>query len=210
MSLYDCTFIRNYATSNGGAVAAVGEAPDDWEIFNCTFIDNSANDCGGAFYSHAEQSMGSIINSTFINNRARVGAAIYNYGYTGTIDRCIFVNNTANSMIYGYYADGMIVSNSIIVNNYGDNLIDIPNPIIDNNWWGTTADDTEAPVVSGLTLTNYYILNMTVDDDSADITLNNLYDNGVITTSYDRYVLPSINLTLKGNNVEIAGSVARG
>ena len=67
--------------------------------------------------------MGGIINSTFINNRARVGDAIYNYGYDGTIDRCIFVNNTANSMIYGGDYATMVIKNSIIVNNYGNDLV---------------------------------------------------------------------------------------
>ena len=209
MSLYNCTFISNHATSNGGAVAAVGEAPDDWEIFNCTFIDNVADEYGGAFYSHAEQSMGNIVNSTFIGNRASAGDAIYNYGYSGTVDRCIFINNTANSMIYGSYAE-MTLSNSIIVNNYGDNLINVETPTLDNNWWGTTADDEEAPVVSGDTLTNYYVLNMALDDDSADITLNNLCDNGVIISSWDKYALPSINLTLKAKNVEVPETITLG
>ena len=209
MSIYGSTFICNHASSMGGAVAAIGDAPDDWEIFNCTFVDNSADDNGGAFYSHADQSMGDIVNSTFIGNRASAGDAIYNFGCQGTVERCIFVNNTANSMIYGEYAE-MSISNSIIVNNYGDNLMNIQTPTLDNNWWGTTSDDEDDPVVSGETLSNYYVLDMAMDDDSADITLNNLYDNGVMTTSYGGYGLPSINLTVKAKNVEVAASVTLG
>ena len=49
-------------------------------------------------------------------------------------------------MIWGEYAI-MVINNSIIVNNYGDNLIySQDTPIIDNNWWGTTTDDSDAPV----------------------------------------------------------------
>ena len=210
MSIYNCTFINNHANSNGGAIAAVGDAPDDYEIFNCTFIHNTANNWGGAFYSHADKHMGNIINSTFINNQASAGDAIYNYGDYGTIDRCIFVNNTANSMIYaGDYAK-LIVNNSIIVNNYGDNLLSTRCTLImDNNWWGTTVDD-EAPVISGDTPNTYYILNMTVDEDSVDISLNNLYDNEVITTHCDKYALPSINFIIKAKNIEVGDSVVLG
>lgn len=102
----------------------------------------------------------------------------------------------------------MVINNSIIVNNYGDNLIySQDTPIIDNNWWGTTTDDSDAPVVSGLTLDNYYVLDMVVDDDSADITLNNLYNNWVVIFSYDKYALPSVNFTVKGRNVEVADCI---
>ena len=72
---------------------------------------------------------------------------------------------------------------------------------------GTTTDDSDAPVVSGLTLDNYYVLDMVVDDDSADITLNNLYNNGVVIFSYDKYALPSVNFTVKGRNVEVADCI---
>ena len=151
--------------------------------------------------------MGGIINSTFINNRARVGDAIYNYGYDGTIDRCIFVNNTANSMIYGGDYATMVIKNSIIVNNYGNDLVGDQNPIMDNNWWGTTADDEEAPVISGQTLTNYYILNMTVDDDSADITLNNAYYKSSNSTGIvSNYSLPEIALNLYPVNLRLSTS----
>lgn len=51
---------------------------------------------------------------------------------------------------------------------------------------------------------------MIADDDSADITLNNLYDNGVIIPSYDKYALPSINFTVKAINIEVAESVFMG
>ena len=209
MSIYNSTFINNYASFNGGAIVAVGSAPDDHEIFNCTFIDNTAVNWGGAFYSNAEQDMGNIVNSTFINNKAKAGDAVYTIGYEGTIDRCIFVNNTANSMICGPWAE-MILNNSIIVNNYGDSLINVETPAYDNNWWGSTVDDEEAPVVNGDTLTNYYVLDMTVDDDSVDISLNNLYDNGIIMTSYGGYDLPSINFTLNAKNVEVVDSVVLG
>jgi predicted outer membrane repeat protein len=168
LSIYDCTFTDNRAY-NGGAVCAMGENSNDCEIFNCTFISNVAETSGGAFYSGADDRMGEIINSTFIDNLARFGDAVYIWAYVGTIDRCAFINNTANSMIYAPYAM-LTLSNSIIVNNYGDSLVEAENPIIDYNWWGTTADDDDSPVVNGDTLTNYYVLDMEVDDDSADTT----------------------------------------
>lgn len=37
LSIYDCTFINNHASKDGGAITAGGYPPKDCEIFNCTF-----------------------------------------------------------------------------------------------------------------------------------------------------------------------------
>ena len=209
MSLYNSTFINNHAALNGGVIAAMGQTSDDYELINCTFIDNVADNYGGVFYSGAYTRMGNIINSTFISNRANVGDVIFTMADNGAIDRCVFINNTAKYMIYGSYV-ALILNNSIIVNNDGPNQVYVKTPIIDNNWWGTTVDDSDAPVVSGKTLTNYYVLDMKLNENSADITLNNLYDNGVITTSYEKYALPSINFTVKAKGIEVNDKVSLG
>ena len=207
ITLKNITFKNAYSTSSGGAVYL---DTDDNSIINCTFINNQAK-TGAAIYSHAYSRMGSIINSTFINNKATEGEIIYNYADDGTLDGCIFVNNTATtSIIYTYSA--IDVQNSIFVNNEAENIFSAYDPSItaNNNWWGNTVEDYQnlpTNLGSGVTANKYYVLDMVLDDQgTVTVNLNNLYENGVITVDSD-YALPSIKFEVVGKGVEVPDSV---
>ena len=80
-------------------------------IENINFI--NANDCALRIYMASAD----VINCSFINNAG--GAVRADYYYDGVIDRCLFLNNTANSgaAIYLNDVNGLTVSNSIFNNN---------------------------------------------------------------------------------------------
>jgi len=80
LNIAACTFIKNTATTNGGAVSS-------WsgDILNCTFENNTA-EAGGAI----SVSSGRIVKSTFSNNSSGNGGAIYG---SLNLKGNIFVNN---------------------------------------------------------------------------------------------------------------------
>ena len=115
------------------------------------FIDNTNTaSYGGAIYTS-----GGILNVTdcvFVNNKAaRSGGAIYvGYRTTATVEKSVFVNNTANTMSDEYYGDAIYDGNKLTVNNsvlltnsnnfliYSDGEDNVP--YAQNNWWGTNDD----------------------------------------------------------------------
>lgn len=120
------TFI-NGKSSPGGAILAYNNMIT---FINCTFINNSAStNVGGAIFSLGNLD---VINSTFMNNTALNGAAIYfipnNIGiYNVNIYDSIFTDNIAN-----YSSAVYLLANSkdIIVN------ADIKNLVFNNNSGG--------------------------------------------------------------------------
>ncbi len=93
LTLTNCIFKDNTATSNGGAISNDGTLT----LRNCTFTDNSAPNEGGAIYNLP---MGfKISDCTFTGNNAVDGGAIYNEGgavnFPVTIVGSIFKNNIA-------------------------------------------------------------------------------------------------------------------
>ena len=79
-----CTFYKNYANGDGGAVYNVNAV-------NCTFTGNHVNHNGGGIYN------GNATDCNFKGNEAFKGGGIYN----GTATNCMFVNNVAKET----YAD---------------------------------------------------------------------------------------------------------
>lgn len=210
IDVYNSTFINNSAAKNGGAICAAGSnsgSPDDIYISNCTFINNRASNNGGAFYSYADENLGQIINSTFIKNQATsYGSAIYNYRSYGTIDGCIFMNETANTcVIYTY--NYMTVQNSIFLDNNANYILYASYPVItaNNNWFGNSMNNyVDSPKINDNTINNWYVLDLTVNHQEHKITvsLNNLYNAGEIIFDVI-YNLPKINVTIKGTNIDI-------
>ncbi|WP_296891044.1 right-handed parallel beta-helix repeat-containing protein, partial [uncultured Methanobrevibacter sp.] len=115
------------------------------------FIDNTNT----ASYGGAVYTSGGILNVTdcvFVNNKAaRSGGAIYvGYRTTATVEKSVFVNNTANTMSDEYYGDAIYDGNKLTVNNsvlltnsnnfliYSDGENNVP--YAQNNWWGTNDD----------------------------------------------------------------------
>lgn len=98
-----CTFTKNGAGTNGGAVDW-HEGAHDGFIYNSTFQHNTANANGGAVYWRGHD--GQIIDSNFINNTAKGlntdsygnsgdGGAMFWAGINGTVENCIFLDNEA-------------------------------------------------------------------------------------------------------------------
>lgn len=149
VSLYDCNFINNTASSGeGGAAMAVYELDSDIDksmnfwIENCTFVSNSAtnhNGSGGALRvsMHSPESGVSVLTSNFSGNSAKHAGAVYidtcancSFGLSKTM----FVNNTATEGHGGAVDAGgettssVDISDSVFVNNsaplgYGGALV---------------------------------------------------------------------------------------
>ena len=93
----NCTFENNSATNWGGAIYLYFAYDEDTNpIINSTFINNVAKK-GGAIYVGDESSL-TTFNCTFIKNKASEdGGAIYFEwcGNDNVIEFCSFINNTA-------------------------------------------------------------------------------------------------------------------
>ncbi|MEE1128713.1 MAG: hypothetical protein UHW99_01895, partial [Methanobrevibacter sp.] len=195
---------KNGNSSYGGAIYG---AADNINVVNCTFIGNTAYS-GAAIYSNADNNMGTISGSTFINNKATNGNVLYNYGYDGTVDGCIFVNNEASASLISTY-QRLNLQNSIFSANTATYLVNGAYSTItaNKNWFGNNKDNMdEAPnIQSSIDVTNWYILDLELNDGTATLSLK-LYDNtrGIIESTYDA---PKIKFDLTGVNVEVPSSV---
>ena len=114
VSITNCTFQNNSAANDGGAVRLDGSS-GNVSITNCTFQSNSAANDGGAVWLDGSSGNVSITNCTFLNNSATFdGGAIYiSLTDVVIIYKSTFINNTA---IRGaaVYASNRDDGNSII------------------------------------------------------------------------------------------------
>ena len=146
--LKNIIFINGKA-SQGGAISSSTSTSATYriasvEIINCTFENNSATSSststaghGGAVYFAAPSNHISIINSTFINNKAydnsgKYGGAVYINGYYATagckIINSTFINNYANYdggviWLRGKSNVNQIVDGCIFISNAGGNTV---------------------------------------------------------------------------------------
>ena len=101
ITISNTTFINNTALSYGGAIYDYGIM----EILNSTFIDNNATYGGGAifdFYENNNKQNITISSSSFINNTAESGGAIYNnQNCILNIINTSFINNTGKGLDVG-------------------------------------------------------------------------------------------------------------
>ncbi|MCZ3365608.1 right-handed parallel beta-helix repeat-containing protein [Methanobacterium veterum] len=119
LSIVDCIFEKNYATSyNGGG--AICSTSGNLTVFNSKFNNNSApSGYGGAIRSGS--TLVNISNSSFTNNQASGAGALYIYGVqtaNSTIKNSYFANNSveddwgiAGSICIAY---GSLINNTII------------------------------------------------------------------------------------------------
>ena len=150
--LINCKFLNNNATGSGGAIyivasyynnssvklvncvfegnsASLGGAIGDMlgvTIQNCRFTNNTASTKGGAYYIFMNQN-GTIVNSIFDENNAKLGGAVYNKGNI-TMTNCDLVNNHAlenGGAMYNESHDSYIY-NSIL---WGNDKNGTPNQI---------------------------------------------------------------------------------
>ena len=108
----NCNFVDNKATgdfSTGGAVYFAGNG----EVTNSNFINNTASQNGGAVYL-ADGATGSIINSEFNKNIAKMGNAIYINSNHCTISGSDFTNNPITEGAIHSVSGGIDLSNNIL------------------------------------------------------------------------------------------------
>ncbi|MEM6925495.1 MAG: right-handed parallel beta-helix repeat-containing protein, partial [Myxococcota bacterium] len=116
-----CRFVGNQGPSSGGAILLLDNDPQV-VIRNSYFEGNRSGGSGGAIYTFGNASSDlTISNSTFIDNEAVIGGAVYfNGDSNGSIDHCTFVDNTATAGGAGAlrFATGNItVRNSLLAGN---------------------------------------------------------------------------------------------
>ena len=111
-------FLGNHADHDGGAVTTCYASSD---IFNSVFINNSARRDGGAIRVSVF-GYGNVQDCIFMYNHADEWAgAYYSWAGNSSIDRCIFINNTAGTNGGAVMVSGSLnLTNSIIVNNTAD------------------------------------------------------------------------------------------
>ena len=85
--------------ANGGALSCEGAA---CVIDSCLFSRNIASGKGGAYYKY-HVNIPTIKNSTFNDNTAYDGGAVYFEGWFGNCDRCDFIRNIASHSGGGIY-----------------------------------------------------------------------------------------------------------
>jgi len=198
----DGILLKNIIFRNGlsGYGAAVYTSSEYVSIDNCTFINNTASSSGGAIYSYAYNNMGSIINSRFINNSATGAGVIYNYGYNGVIDNCIFVNNSGKYIVDHQYSHDYL-SNSIFLSN--DASLSIINGDSKNNWYGNTFDNYDTNIALG-SVSDWLYLNIKFNETHAIVSLNNLYTESSGSSSvYSNYNLPEITLNVNSTTLNL-------
>ncbi|MCE5229053.1 hypothetical protein LLG95_05590 [bacterium] len=119
MSLVNCTFSDNTATSCGGAIYNTGDAQT---IMNCRFLNNSVISdsvfkighsptgyigCGGALYNsgHSLKIINAVFNGNSVDADFASGGAVHNYGTSPTLIGCAFNNNIVSGRLV-YHAGG--------------------------------------------------------------------------------------------------------
>ena len=134
----NCTFENNTAKKGAGLQVANGITVED-----CTFIRNSASEQGGAIYLYFTEESLNIVNCTFINNTAPLGPAFVIDNYPWTISNSTFENNDitlkkrrSSMIILGAEIKNSKFVNSKIINNLGNLTLSnntMVNGYIENN-----------------------------------------------------------------------------
>ncbi|MBQ2653992.1 MAG: right-handed parallel beta-helix repeat-containing protein, partial [Methanobrevibacter sp.] len=182
VTLKNITFVNGKSTW-GGALVWYCYYGGNGNVINCTFINNTASGGdGGAIYNW--YGLSNIVNSTFLNTFDSTSTV---YLYSTSVTNCIFINNTQMDI----ERDGGTIN-------------------ANNNWFGNTVDNKdESPNIgSGVTVNNWYYLDLELDHENgiATVSLNNLYENGVVSSNGD-YALPSIKFNVIGKNIAVPDSV---
>ena len=216
----DSIFIKNTANDGGAVYFCEGNfiKNEQQTVDYSIFLENSAQNNGGAIYVAAKKS--TIGNSTFIKNQAKDGGALYATFKDGTISQSVFINNSASDEGSAIYTDEDSTpvnycvffednSKSII---YHDGSWFSSNLNADYNWWGnniTNFNQKLANVNDDVEVNNWYVLDMTMNEGTANITLNSLFENNKIRTD-ENCKMPQINITLTNENLTVADSIILG
>ena len=227
---FDANFINNNATAMGGAVLVTGEISN--ANFKGRFINNSANMGAaislGAIYTSVG-TIGTNFAAVFINNSATGDSnqgiiRIANCSDANIVEGSLFINNTAESLIYmdqiWDIGTRTRINNNIFIENDCNYIIrSVGGSLnVDYNWLGHTKDNytnkyTKFVNPDGGTFyySGWLFLNATADSTnpavgaSSTIRFKLSYydsDRRSINSNYDNKNLPSTDLTLtstKGN-----------
>jgi len=114
LRLIQCELRDNYTTGSGAGIYSTGSI----SISDCVFAYNKAMNQGGAYYIGSNLWKNRVVNSTFSNNSANSGSAMYIAGLT----EGYYSGNTFNdnhSKLYGTFTaiDGVKVADVVITNN---------------------------------------------------------------------------------------------
>ncbi|GAB4025493.1 putative Ig domain-containing protein [Spirosoma koreense] len=115
----DCLFKNNSATEEGGAIYCQG---DRTKLTNCIFQDNSSQGIGGAL---SVNSPTTLINCSFIGNKAYRGGAIYCGDLTIT-NSSFLANQASEGGAICSEGGDVKLTNSVLWNNGGPNSIVYP------------------------------------------------------------------------------------
>ena len=211
------TFTNNVATENNGGAAYFKKTGT---IINSEFIKNSApgNNGGAAFFKDNEAT---IVNSTFINNSADKGGAVY-VKEIGNVNNSVFINNQATKHGGAVY----IIENATVINsNFTSNAASKNGGAIYLEGVGTIDNDiftnNSANAGTSIYLNNATsILNSIFSDASNSNTIyntddtkleNNVFnnDNYIVSSSISSKtkIILSDTLVYKNNEVNITGII---
>jgi Chlamydia polymorphic membrane protein (Chlamydia_PMP) repeat len=122
ITLSKITFRNGYPSDNGGSIYCVGQTLN---IDDCAFTGNDANTSdGGVIWSDCNAT---ITNSSFTDNEAGEGGAIFIDSETVTINNCTISGNSANSGSGGGIHsdpgnfDNLTITDTVIANNEASN-----------------------------------------------------------------------------------------
>lgn len=156
LNVTDCSFIRNSANGTyggyGGAIYNVGFM----NVTASNFANNNATNWGGAVFGYSDRLI--INGSSFTNNTAAQGGAIYNSG-NSTINFNRIIENNG----YAIYSTAGTVNATL-------------------NWWGSNNGPLTNEVI-GANVTSWLVLtikanNVTIGNNAKSIIIANLlYDN---------------------------------
>jgi hypothetical protein len=223
-------FILNTAKAGGAIfIYAVGFVTDQDSshpvrnnTFNSNFVGNYAK-FGAAIFINGT-SFQNKFNSNFLSNVAMLDGIVYVYGESieDSISKCLFMNNTAASIISLGSPAGTSITNNIFLNStkvYDINAIGGSKLIAENNWFGHNATNyKESPKINGtVNCTSWLFLNAVADPASVSYMGSSnivfclfVYDNITNSSSvkYDHTLLEPVNLTIVSANGEVDKNVS--
>ncbi|EKQ54262.1 MAG: hypothetical protein B655_0857, partial [Methanobacterium sp. Maddingley MBC34] len=176
VNITNCTFESNYASDYGGAISNAWNCTCN--VNGSTFISNSASTNGGAISSNGQLT---VMNSNFENNSAGTG---YGKGQGGAIARN---DGTCELHFNRFYGNTGSTASEIFCG--ASNPSGSVNATY--NWWGSNNSPSTLKFYSIVYYSPWIVLTATANPttikqgESATITANLLYDNGILSHPND-------------------------
>ena len=142
VSIDGCSFCRNVVGNFGGAVYVIGHPMMKHIMFNkCHFFGNTAKESGGAIYTitTAKYAVNFIILSSFKNNYAPKGGAVYAGTVTLVINGSNFTANVADTGVIYCVQSKIEVKGKVMYSSNSGSLFVFGSTLIFSQWshfWG--------------------------------------------------------------------------